>query len=215
MTITPSPATGALTRADVLAALGDTDANSTNANALRGLIGRGSMATIQRHLADIRAERLPVAPTAPGAIPTAPAEAVAAIWHAAWTQAQVQTLGRLEAVTAERDAAAAKAATASQDLTALAVEIDTLNEELGKAKAMAIAVEQAHAIELSTAKDDLVQLENAIAAAQSEIAQLKAQLKDEQHKAAINHLMDQVSDLKSALHSRPQASEVQAQLLGS
>lgn len=218
MTNTPPAATGAITRADVLAAIGDTDANATNANALRGIIGRGSMATIQKHLADIRAERLPVLPTAPGAIPAAPAEAVAAIWTAAWAQAQVQTLGRLEAVTSERDAATARAATLAQDLTAMTVEIDTLNEELDKAKAVATAAEQSHAVELSTAKAAQVQLENALLVEQREIEKLTAaaksaealalrdaQLKDQAHQSAINHLLDQVAELKSALHSRPQA----------
>lgn len=122
MTATP---TGPITLADVRHALADTDPNSTNAGALREVIGRGSYATIQKHLDAIRAERATVVPVAPGSTPAPPADAVAAIWGASWAQAQMLTLGRLEAVTAERDAAQALAETLSKDISTLVSEIDS------------------------------------------------------------------------------------------
>lgn len=209
---TPTP--GAITKSDVLAAIGETDPSGTNANALRQLIGRGSLATIQRHLADIRAERLPVLPAPSGAVPPAPAEALTAVWSAAWTWAQTQTLGRLETVTAARDAGAAQAATLTQDLNALAVQIDTLNEQLEQAQAAETAAEITRAGAAAAAQTEREQHEKSLAAAHSEIEKLTAaasaagalalrdaQLKDLAHQSAINHLLDQVSELKSALHS--------------
>ena len=126
MTETTTTPTGPITIDDVRQALADFRLNpsSTNAGAIRKIIGRGSYATVQKHLDTIRAELAPVVPVAPGATPAAPADAVAAIWGAAWAQAQALTLGRLEAVTAERDALAALSKTQAADLTALANEVD-------------------------------------------------------------------------------------------
>ncbi|MBK6559919.1 MAG: hypothetical protein IPG16_22920 [Comamonadaceae bacterium] len=45
---------------------------------------------------------------------------MAAIWGAAYAAAQVLTLGRLETVTAERDAARAQVAAQAQDVASLA-----------------------------------------------------------------------------------------------
>ena len=117
--------TGPITLADVRHALADIDPNSTNAGALREIIGRGSYATIQKHLDAIRVSRAPVVPVAPGSTPPPPADAAAAIWGAAWAQAQMLTLGRLEAVTAERDSAQALVETLSKDISTLASEIDS------------------------------------------------------------------------------------------
>ena len=126
MTESTTTPTGPITIDDVRQALADFRLNpsSTNAGAIRKIIGRGSYATVQKHLDTIRSELAPVAPVAPGATPAAPADAVAAIWGAAWAQAQALTLGRLEAVTAERDALAALAKTQAADLAALANEVD-------------------------------------------------------------------------------------------
>ena len=108
MTATTPPPSGPISLADVRQALADTDPSGTNAGALRKIMGRGSYATIQKHLDAIRQERAPVVPVAPGTTPAPPADAVAAIWGAAYAAAQVLTLGRLEIVTAERDAARAQ-----------------------------------------------------------------------------------------------------------
>ena len=110
-----TPPSGPISLADVRQALADTDPSSTNAGALRKLMGRGSYATIQKHLDAIRQERAPVVPVAPGTTPAPPADAVAAIWSAAYAAAQVLTLGRLETVTAERDAARAQITAQAQD----------------------------------------------------------------------------------------------------
>lgn len=133
--MTQTTTTGPITLADVRAALADTDPNTTNAAKLQKIIGRGSLATVQKHLEGIRAELAPVAPVAPGAAPAAPADAVAVIWGAAWAQAQALTLGRLEAVTVERDALAALTKTQAADLAALASEVDAGAETVATALA--------------------------------------------------------------------------------
>jgi hypothetical protein len=67
---------------------------------------------------------------APGTTPPPPADAVAAIWGAAWAQAQALTLGRLEAVTAERDALAALVKTQAADLATRAAGYRASEEDL-------------------------------------------------------------------------------------
>lgn len=204
--------TGPITHADVRAALGDTDPSSTNAAKLQKIIGRGSLATVQKHLDAIRAELVPAAPVAPGAAPAAPADAIAAIWGAAWAQAQVLTLGRLETVTAERDAARALAVTREQDVAALAGEVDTLTETTADAKAAAAASREALVTFGERAEVELAEHATAIAAANAEIEKLKteaaaaaelakrdAQIERQSLQTTIDRLTDQVSDLKSLL----------------
>lgn len=132
--MTQTTTIGPITLADVKAALADTDPNNTNAGAVRAILGRGSMATIQKHLDSIRAELAPAPPVAPGATPAAPADAIAQIWGSAWAAAQILTLGRLETVTAERDAARALAATQERDLGAALANVDILTDATAEAQ---------------------------------------------------------------------------------
>lgn len=204
--------TGPITLHDVRAALADTDPSSTNAAKLQKIIGRGSFATVQKHLDSIRAELVPVPPVAPGAAPTAPIDAITAIWGAAWAQAQVLTLGRLEAVTAERDAARALATTRGQDVAALATEVDTLAETTAEAqKTSATMLTELQDFE-GRARVEVAAHAAAIDAATSEIEKLKTDATTAAALAArdtqierfamqntIDRLTDQVSELKSLL----------------
>ena len=204
--------TGPITIDDVRAALADTDPTTTNAGALQKLIGRGSNATVQKHLDTIRAERAP-APVAPGAAPAAPADAVAAIWGAAWAAAQVHTLGRLERVAADRDHLAGQVVQLGQDLAAALSELDGVKvgtDALVKASGEAVGAIQAErdeALEIANeAKQALeasrIDFERLKAGAQANEAMLK---KDAQNAAltlqsTIDRLTDQVGELKSLLH---------------
>lgn len=204
--------TGPITHADVRAALGDTDPSSTNAAKLQKIIGRGSLATVQKHLDAIRAELVPAAPVAPGAAPAAPADAVAVIWGAAWAAAQALTLGRLETVTAERDAARALAETRAQDVAALAGEVDALAETTAEAKntsatllegmqtfeGRATAEVAAHAAAIAAAQAEIEKLKTEATAA-AELAKRDAQIERQSLQTTIDRLTDQVSDLKSLL----------------
>lgn len=172
--MTTDTQTGPITLADVRAALADTDPARTNASKLREILGRGSFATVQKHLDAIRLERTPALPAAPGAIPPAPADAIAAIWSAAWAQAQVAVLERLERLSAERDAAQAQVAAQAQDVAGLAGEIDAqaaAAQALADTQALALAAAQAVALD-ATARADAA--DKALAGARAEIERITA-----------------------------------------
>lgn len=215
--MTKAPQTGPIALSDVQAALADTDPSTTNAGALRQIIGRGSYATIQKHLDAIRADRAPVAPSAPGAIPAAPADAIAAIWGAAWAQAQAMTLTRLERLCIERDAAQALAAAHAQDVAGLASEIDAMTaaaqsqaatqaQALEAAQAMATeAVEraEAQAQELAAARAEIERI-TAAAAQAATIAEREAKIERQALQTAIDRQIDRYTELKSVVdHLRP------------
>jgi hypothetical protein len=215
--MTKSIQTGPITLADVAAALADTDPGTTNAGALRQIIGRGSYATIQKHLNAIRAERAPVALPAPGAIPAAPADAIAAIWGAAWAQAQVTTLTRIERLSAERDAAQALAAAHAQDVEGLTVEIDALTaaaqshnatqaqalEAAQVTAAEATAQAAAQAQELAAARTEIERI-TASALQAASTAEREAKIERQALQATIDRQIDRYTELKSVVdHLRP------------
>ena len=215
--MTKSTQTGPITLADVTAALADTDPSSTNAGALRQIMGRGSYATIQKHLDAIRAERAPVMPAAPGAIPAAPAEAIAAIWGAAWAQAQVMTLTRIERLCAERDAAQALAAAHAQDVAGLASEIDAMTsaaqtqaatqaqalEAAQATAAEATARAAAQAQELAAARAEIERI-TAAATQAATMAEREAKIERQALQTAIDRQIDRYTELKSIVdHLRP------------
>lgn len=210
--MTQTTTTGPITLADVKSALGDTDPSSTNAGAVRAIIGRGSYATIQKHLDTIRAELAPVPPVAPGTAPGAPTMLIDQVWVAAWTAAQALTLGRLETVTAERDAARALAEVQAQDVAALSGEVDTLTEATADAKTAAAASREALVTFGERAEAELAEHATAIAAANAEIEKLKmeataaaelakrdAQIERQSLQAAIDRQIDRYTELKSVV----------------
>lgn len=194
--------------ADVQAALGDTDPNRTNARVLRVSIGRGSYATIQKHLDAIRAERGPVLPTESSATPAPPAEAVAAIWAAAWAQAQVLALSRIERLSAERDAAQALAETRAQDVAQLAAEVDAqaaARDAAVDAQAQALATAQeatqraeSQAQELAQANGEIERLKAATATAQA-MAEREFQIERQTLQAALERQIEKYTDLKNVV----------------
>lgn len=204
--------TGPITLHDVRAALADTDPTATNAGALQKIIGRGSNATVQKHLDTIRAERLPVPPVAPGTTPAAPADAVAVIWGAAWAAAQAQTLGRLEAVTVERERLSAVVEQQAQDLAAALASVDAATEAaaaISTAADQALADAQAEkttAISAAAAAQEALQgtkaaleLAKTEAAAAAALATRDAQIERQALQAMVDRLTDQASELKSLL----------------
>lgn len=210
----PAPA-GRVTIDDVRTALGDVNPNTTNASKVRSLLGRGSFETIQKHLETLRAERAPTAPAQAGATPAAPAETLAAIWSAAWQSAQVQTLGRLEAVTVERDALTAALSTARADVVELAGEVDTLTDDVTIAQSDLEVAKTALKAVMDRGTADASSAADVLAAVRAELAKVQA---DAQHAQAlsvrdaalaaaamqvtINRLTDQVGELKSLVHAQ-------------
>jgi len=207
--------TGPISIDDVRSALADTDPSSTNANKLRATLGRGSFATIQKHLDAIRAERAPAPAVAPGAAPAAPLEAVASLWAVAYSSAQALTLGRLETVTAERDALAALAKTQATDLAELASTIDASADTVTAALADKQKLEgdllaiikssgealEGHKGEIARLTMELEKVQTAAAAAAA-LAQRDLQIAQASMQSSIDRLTDQVGELKGLLHKQ-------------
>lgn len=151
---------------------------ATNAHRIRVVLGnRGSMETIQKHLIAIRAEQSPPAAPAPGATPPAPADAVQMLWTAAYSVAANQFTGRLESVSAERDALAAQTAEQTAEIDELVTALDTATVAAETAAAAADAAATQHAADIAAAAA-------ATAAAQADIAALQATLATTQSNAA-------------------------------
>lgn len=205
----PTGSTGPITIEDVRSALADIDPHRTNAGAIRALIGRGSYATIQKHLDAIRAERTTASEASAGVAPAMPADLVtslSSLWAAAYAAAQVQVLSRLDNLTVQRDSAVALAAAQTADIEALALEVDGLTDLFTNANGNAAAA-------ATLAASQLAQVQAQAASATQELQQLKStteqaralaerdeQITSQALQKTIDRLTDQVSELKSLLH---------------
>lgn len=214
---------------DVRTILEGTDPNQTNASKVRALLGgRGSFETIQKHLGTLRAEIAAAAlpPVAADQVPALPADAAQAMWVAAWTAAQVQTMARAEKLASERDAALLKLETMGQDLADQVQTMDTQAANLDQAAATVAKVQADHLADLKTAEGNLA---DASATAGRAIAELTSQRDaafvelakaqaDAAHAAEIAEagrelmrqelarLTDQVGELKAALYKRAESA---------
>jgi hypothetical protein len=210
---TPAPL-APLTFEDVVQAIGDTDPASTNANKIRAALGRGSFATIQKHLDTIRAQRLQAAqPPEAGPVPPAPPELLS-MWGAAVAVAVGQVRARLDGVVQERDTLSQALESSRGDVVALTTELEGSEAraeaaDLALAAAVAqngkddqarnadlAAVRESHAAELAALRADLAESVH-----QVETVKLEAQLGAAALQATIDRLTDQVGELKSLLHA--------------
>ena len=216
---TPTPAFSArLTLDDVRAVLAGTDPNQTNASKVRAMLGnRGSFETIQKHLGTLRAERGTAAAPSVDAdqVPALPAEAARAMWAAAWTAAQVQTLRRAEALAAERDAALLKLETMGADITGLVATVDEQAAKLEGAAATATTVQAAHFFEVAKLGAELSAANALIERNRAELDKSRADAAHAAELAESGRLMmreemarltDQVGELKANLYKRAKAS---------
>jgi hypothetical protein len=222
MTIDSIP-TGPITRADVVSALGDTDPRSTNAGALREVLGRGSFATIQKHLDAIRLERLVSDTPVPATdTPPTPPE-VEALWSAAYGLALASVRFRLDSVVVQRDALTSAVLTARSDVSALTAALESLAASAETSAARAGQLEgllselsvQSSAALASAAAAAALELAAATAAAQAveerlgrelellrheaEVEALKAQAALQALQSALDRQSDHLADFKSAL----------------
>lgn len=221
---TPAPAARGVTIDDVRTALEGADPNQTNAGKVRALLGgRGSFETIQKHLNTLRQELVTAAmpPVAADQVPPLPADAAAAMWQAAYSAAQVQTLRRAETLAAERDAALLKLETMGQDVAGL---VDTVDQQAAELERAAVAVANVQAdhladldrlkIEAEAAAAHAGELADELGRVRQELVQARA---DAQHAAELaeagrqmlrqelERLTDQVGELKAALYKRAEA----------
>ena len=164
---TTTSTSGPITIDDVRSALSTVggDPFATNAGALQRIIGRGSNATVQKCLEQIRAEVRPVVEIAPGTIPKPPADAIDAMWSAAWSAAQVHTLSRLEKVTSEREQLAGALAQLTQDHAGQGRIIDELTSTAAAAASEAAAALAAVQAEREQLSADFVKAQSDAAAA--------------------------------------------------
>jgi hypothetical protein len=193
---------------DVRATLGDTDPRTTNAGALRSKLGKGSVSTIQKHLDKLRADLMPAVVTPGSPTPAAPAEALGAIWSAAWSAAQAQTLGRLNIVSQERDAARERITLLIGDLEAVANQLDQTTEaQAQSAQRTSELTAQAErcGADLTAARVEIERLNTASEHA-AQLALRDGELKDKAHQQDREYLLNQIAELKSALHRTPPSS---------
>lgn len=218
---------GPITFEDVQAALAEQDPAQTNAGALRKLIGRGSLSTIQKHLDTLRAQAVqPAAPEA-GEVPKPPADLVQSLWAQAWASAQAMVQTALASALAKCEALAQALGLAQADAVAAQAEADQARDELVVVVARLDGLEGQHKAELEAAQQQLADATAAAtaaaAAAQHELATMQAdavhvqqQLENKLSMATARYDADlallrgeldrhvsQLADLRSALHHRP------------
>lgn len=204
--------TGPVTIEDTRSALGDNDPSSTNAGALRRILGRGSLSTIQKHLDAIRAEGAAPALELGGTAPETPKDLIAAVWAQAWTAAQARTLGALAQAQAQVAQQAQALAVARSDAAAAQEQADQAAQALEQAQqqqaqqqqdaaqaqeaaqAQAQAQQAAATQELTTLRQELATLQQAQELERAQHAAVAATLRGE-----VDRLVSQLADLRAAL----------------
>lgn len=198
---------------DVVAALSDTDPNQTNASKLRTQIGRGSLATIQKHLDTIRVQRIQASQSDALPVPPAPPELLA-MWGVAVAVATAQVRTRLDAVVRERDVANLRCGALEQDRKSLEEEVTNLADSLvniesqysvAAEKSVADAksvVDQLDATKAAASKNEARLIsELSAATAQIKFIELQSQNSSQAMQVTIDRLTDQIGELKSLLHT--------------
>jgi len=183
---TPSTGTaGPVTIDEVQAALDDlddTDPRNTNAAVIRRIIGRGSLSTIQKHLAVLRdvreaRERFDgVSATYEDVIaPLAPEGIMRGIWEAAFMAAMATVQDRL--IREQEKAAELEVIRQAQakELETMAELVDKVEEDLDWAKSEARAAREAQA-RAEAERDEALKLREQIAALMAKIDAMQPQV---------------------------------------
>ena len=222
-----------ITRDDVRQAVGDVDPSATNAGRIREILGRGSLATIQKFLEELRGEKAPV--LQPGEIPNAPKDLVTSLWQAAYQAAQSQSFNLVAMATALKDQALQRVQTLEKDIEMFAEfessateKIHILEEKVDSCELKCKAYEdtmkrdfdlfQAREAQL---RDEIVKAQEALAQASKDASAAAALHKEQhEHKEAMHQqqrefmrlelarLTDQVGELKAALYKRAEQPAV-------
>jgi DNA repair exonuclease SbcCD ATPase subunit len=214
MEISTAPKKPAITIEDVRTALADTHPSEVSAAVLRERLGRGSFETIQRHLRTLRDER--ISETKPAAVAVPPPEEglVRALWSAAWLAARQESLTRIDALSMQRDDALAQLQALEDDGLGMAKARDEAEQAADDQRIRFAAEVEKLNVDATSAKAETLrlqsQLQEAIARIQKlkdesehshEIAERDAELKDRAHQRDREHLLNQLAELKSAIHS--------------
>lgn len=195
----------AVTIEDVRNALADTDPATTNANAVRTLIGRGSYATIQRHLETLRAERTEsVSTNNEVQLPKPPQDLINHIWSAAWNAAESSVNKQLSSALLQLDAL-------KNELVALQEDRDSLILALDSAKK---AAEDARSFEDEAVENERnmrqkweFQLrKNELDLHNHELEKSRWETERVTLKAELDRVIDRLAETKSLLHEKQQAT---------
>lgn len=209
----PGPRTteGPITYADVLGVLGEGNPHQTNASILRERLGRGSQGTVQKHLDAIRAQlaaqSLPVPSTV---LPPPPADTMAALWAAAYAVAEVQTLTRLEGLSAQRDALTLRVSTQCADLDATAAVVDSLRAGIAEVQAACATATTAltetlasNQLQLEADRTEISSLKSNIARVEKEVANDRAMVEKDRtiERQTLNSIIDRLNEQLAQMRS--------------
>ena len=205
-----------ITRDDVRQAVGDVDPSATNAGRIREILGRGSLATIQKFLEELRAEKAPM--IQPGEIPSPPKDLVTSLWQAAFQAAQSQSFNLVATATALKDQALQRIQVLEKDLEMFAEFEASTTEKIQLCEIKCNKYEKAFEHTMRSEfqlKDEVVKLQEALAQAAKDAAAADLLHKEQrEHKEAMHQqqrdmmrvelerLTDQVGEFKAALYKR-------------
>lgn len=150
------------------------DPRRTNANAVRGMLGRGSLATIQKHLETLRTSAEPAHIESITTAPGAPRELVEAVWREAWLQAQARVASSIIILTEEREEARIRASSLGSDVESLSFAADEAVDAAAAAVAATTAATAAVAVALDAAAALRAELDDLIASTAAATASASA-----------------------------------------
>jgi chromosome segregation ATPase len=167
----------AVTLDEVRQAIGDTDPHNTNAAAIRRVLGRGSLSTIQRHLDALRQEHRAAIEASEGdtaalEAPEAPREIMRGLWGAAYGLALSSVQSKLIAAQERVAELEERRRAQSLEIEALTELVDQVEEARDQARDEAQAARQAQA-KAEAERDDALRLRDQIAALMSKIDALQ------------------------------------------
>ena len=204
--------TGPVTFDDVRQALGDQDPAQTNAGALRKLLGRGSLSTIQKHLDTLRTQAVQPAVEAPGKVPDAPQDLIQVVWAQAWATAQALVQTALATAQGRAEALANLLGIAEADAVAAQAEADSARDELGAVQARLDGLEGQHADAVNRMQEahqeQVLALRSGLSEARQEAEQARHELAvaKARHEAdlavlrgELDRQVSQLADLRAAL----------------
>ena len=208
--------TGPVGFEDVRAALGDIDPAQTNAGALRRILGRGSLSTIQKHLDTLRTQAVQPAVQEVGEVPKPPQDLIQGVWAHAWAAAQALVQTALAAAQTKAEALGQALGIAQADAVAAQQEADQARDELGAVQARLDGLEGQHADAVNRMQDAHQEQVLALRAGLSEAREQAEQARHALDVAKARHEADlallrgeldrqvsQLADLRAALQVRP------------
>lgn len=204
---------------DVRLAVGESDPNSTNASKIRAELGRGSFATIQKHLEILR-ESLRQAENFDTTLhPPPPGDLVNALWGTAYSYASNMFHTQHERLWLQRDHLTLELAMIRQDFDSVLERVDNVEQELADACAVrdssvAVLVDAQSDLKALQASFDQFTEKCALEASQAALAaanevqllQRDRTIERQSMQATVDALTGQVGELKSLLAMQNRAA---------